>query len=416
MSVAPGGLPSQGGRIPDAGDRRADRPAGRGGLGRRRCGRCRGGVHHRASQASAPPALTWDRPPGCHDQRPTRSTARRPSSEARVAGWDRRTTPPVRPAAPRKPARAADREPGAGGPRPPPPGPRPRRTRRALQVSSGPACDRSPAQCSSRPRPLPVHPQGHPPWRDGAAGRILTRHDNRDPLPAQPAVPRRAHAAGSNAGQEAWLTTSPGLRRRSSANWVEFEDTSALGRFHRMVEIDTIDDANEPDTERNASRVRTEDVAKEANSLCRVQLGRAYFFSPAAHRDRRAAGGAEIAHPLDLAPGGPDPAPASYLNDRQGRGARQAAVPATNGEEPIGTHRHASDQKELQDSAEDPDPPWHLCTLRHRHFLAYRTADASRLVPNAHRVLLPFGRRAAARPHRPPRRSVIWKTPRDRRM
>ena len=58
----------------------------------------------------------------------------------------------------------------------------------------------------------------------------------------------------------------------------EFEDTSALGRFHRMVEIDTIDDANEPDTERHASRVRTEDVAKEANSLCRVQLGRAYFF------------------------------------------------------------------------------------------------------------------------------------------
>jgi hypothetical protein len=42
----------------------------------------------------------------------------------------------------------------------------------------------------------------------------------------------------------------PGLRRRSSSNWVEFEDTSALGRFHRMVEIDTIDDANEPDTER----------------------------------------------------------------------------------------------------------------------------------------------------------------------
>ena len=82
----------------------------------------------------------------------------------------------------------------------------------------------------------------------------------------------------------------PGLRRRSSSNGVEFEDTSALGRFHRIVEIDTIDDANEPDTERYASRKRTEDVAKEANSLCRVQLGRAYFFFPAAHRDSRAAG------------------------------------------------------------------------------------------------------------------------------
>jgi hypothetical protein len=150
---------------------------------------------------------------------------------------------------------------------------------------------------------------------------------------------------------------------------VEFEDTSALGRFHRMVEIDTIDDANEPDTERYASRVRTEDVAKEANSLCRVQLGRAYFFFPAAHGDGRAAGSAQIAHPLDLAPGGPDPTPASYLNDRQRRGARQAALPAANGDEPIGTHRYASDQKELQDWAEEPDPPWHMCTLGYRDLL-----------------------------------------------
>jgi hypothetical protein len=122
-----------------------------------------------------------------------------------------------------------------------------------------------------------------------------------------------------------------------SSHWVELEDTSALGRFHRMVEIDTIDDANEPDTERHGSGVRTEDVAKEANSLCRVQLGRAHFLFPAAHRDRRAAGSAQIAHPLDLAPGGPDPTPASYLNDRQRRGARQAALPAANGDEPIGT-------------------------------------------------------------------------------
>jgi hypothetical protein len=157
--------------------------------------------------------------------------------------------------------------------------------------------------------------------------------------------------------------------RRSSANWVEFEDTSALGSFHRMVEIDTIDDANEPDTERYASRVRTEDVAKEANSLCRVQLGRPYLVFPAAHRDSRAAGSAQIAHPLDLAPGGPDPTPASYLNDRQRRGARQAALPAANGDQPIGTHRYASDQKELQDWAEEPDPPWHMWTLRHRDFL-----------------------------------------------
>src|SRR5215216_1821010 len=121
----------------------------------------------------------------------------------------------------------------------------------------------------------------------------------------------------------------------SSSNWVEFEDTSTLGRFHRMVEIDTVGDANEPDTERYASRVRTEDVAEEANSLCRVQLGGGYFFLPAAYRDRRTAGSAQIAHPLDLAPGGPDPTPAFYLNDRQWRGAGQAALPAANGDEPV---------------------------------------------------------------------------------
>ena len=82
------------------------------------------------------------------------------------------------------------------------------------------------------------------------------------------------------------------LRQRTSSKWVEFEDRSTLGRFHRIVEIHTIGDANEPDTERYASRERTEDVAKEPNSLRRVQLGRTYFFFPAAHGDGRAAGGA----------------------------------------------------------------------------------------------------------------------------
>jgi hypothetical protein len=191
-------------------------------------------------------------------------------------------------------------------------------------------------------------------------------HDRQElclPLTVEPARPtvtnqtsRRLDAA----------LPGPGLRRRSSPNWVEFEDASALGGFHRIVEIDTIGDANEPDTERYASRVRTEDVAKEGNALCRVQLGRAHFFLPAARRDGRATGSAEIAHPLDLAPGSPDPTPAYYLDDRQRRGARQAALAATNGDEPIGTYRHAGDQKELQDSAEEPDPPWPTCRLRHR--------------------------------------------------
>ena len=91
---------------------------------------------------------------------------------------------------------------------------------------------------------------------------------------------------------------------------MEFEDRSTLGRFHWMVEIDLIHDANKGDTERYASRERTKDVAKEPNSLCRVELGRTYFFFPAAHGDGRAARSAQIAHPLDLAPGGPDPTPA----------------------------------------------------------------------------------------------------------
>jgi hypothetical protein len=59
---------------------------------------------------------------------------------------------------------------------------------------------------------------------------------------------------------------------------VEFEDTPTLGRFQRTVEIDPIDGANEPDTERYASRERAEDVAKELDSLCRAQLGRTSSF------------------------------------------------------------------------------------------------------------------------------------------
>jgi len=90
---------------------------------------------------------------------------------------------------------------------------------------------------------------------------------------------------------------------------VEFEDTSTPGRFQWMGEIDSIDDANEPDTERYATRERTKYVAKEPNSLGRVQLGRDYFLFPVAHRDGRAARSAKIAHPVDLAPGSPDPTP-----------------------------------------------------------------------------------------------------------
>jgi hypothetical protein len=142
-----------------------------------------------------------------------------------------------------------------------------------------------------------------------------------------------------------------------SSKWVKFEDTSALGSFHRMVEIDTIDDANEQDTERDASGERTKDVAEELDSLRRAQLGRSDLFLPSAHRNRGSARSSQVLHPMDLAPGRPDPPPARDIDDRDWRGARQAALPAANRDEPIEPERHAGDQKELQESAEEPDSP-----------------------------------------------------------
>ena len=78
-------------------------------------------------------------------------------------------------------------------------------------------------------------------------------------------------------------------RQRFSTKWVEFEDPSTLGRFRRTVEIDPVDGANEPGTERYASRQRAEDVAEELDPLRRIQLGRAYFIFPAARGDGRSA-------------------------------------------------------------------------------------------------------------------------------
>jgi hypothetical protein len=109
------------------------------------------------------------------------------------------------------------------------------------------------------------------------------------------------------------------------------------GDLHRIVEIDLIDDADEPDPQRYTSGERAKDVAKERDTLSRVQLGRSDFFGPAAHGDSRAAGSPQVAHPLNLAPGCPDPAPTCDLDDRQRRGARQAALPAANGDQRIGT-------------------------------------------------------------------------------
>jgi hypothetical protein len=66
---------------------------------------------------------------------------------------------------------------------------------------------------------------------------------------------------------------------------VELEDSPTLSRCAGIVQIDTIDEPNELDTEGFASRERSRHVAKESYSLCRVQFGRTYFFFAAAHRD-----------------------------------------------------------------------------------------------------------------------------------
>ncbi len=71
---------------------------------------------------------------------------------------------------------------------------------------------------------------------------------------------------------------------------MELEDTAIPGHFDRLIEIDTVGDANELEAERGASRETTEHVAKEHNSLHLIQLGRTHFFAAVAHRDRRALG------------------------------------------------------------------------------------------------------------------------------
>jgi hypothetical protein len=59
---------------------------------------------------------------------------------------------------------------------------------------------------------------------------------------------------------------------------VELEDAPTLGRFAGIIEIDRIDDQNELNSEGQASREATMEVAKEPDSLGRVQLGRTDFY------------------------------------------------------------------------------------------------------------------------------------------
>jgi len=160
--------------------------------------------------------------------------------------------------------------------------------------------------------------------------------------------------------------------------WAEFEDTSTLCSLYRMVKIDSVDNANEPDSERKASRERTKDVTKKPNSLRWVQLRCSHFFLPVVHGDGRPSSSAQIANPVNVAPGGPDPTPAQDLDDRQRRGAGQAALPAADGNKPIEAQRNASSQKELEDCAEDPNPPWHPSGAHNSiaHFITHPCLDS----------------------------------------
>jgi hypothetical protein len=77
-------------------------------------------------------------------------------------------------------------------------------------------------------------------------------------------------------------------------------------------------------------------------------------------------GRAQVAHPLDLAPRRPDPAPAVDVDDRQGRGPRLAGLPAGNSEQAVEGHRDASRQERLRDRVEHVDAARRAQGLGHR--------------------------------------------------
>src|SRR4029450_10345907 len=89
----------------------------------------------------------------------------------------------------------------------------------------------------------------------------------------------------------------------------ELEHPSALGRLLRMVQVDLVDEADEPVAERDPAGPGSQHVAEELDALRRVQLSRAKLLAPISHRDRRTARGTQVADPVHLAPRSPDPAP-----------------------------------------------------------------------------------------------------------
>src|SRR5436190_24005127 len=155
-----------------------------------------------------------------------------------------------------------------------------------------------------------------------------------------------------------WATSSAwavaGLRI-ASVHRVELENAAIRGHLIRMVQVDPVDETDEEEAEREAARIRCEDVAEEVDSLRRVELGRRDLFPVPTLDDRRAAGGAKVAHPVDLAPGSPDEAPPIDSEDRDRRRAKQAALPAANDDEPVRAQRHAMFQEKPEDRPEELD-------------------------------------------------------------
>jgi len=65
---------------------------------------------------------------------------------------------------------------------------------------------------------------------------------------------------------------------------LELEHTPTLGRCDWITEIDSIDDAKEPQADGHAAHERSQQVAEEPNSLCRIQLGRGELSAPSAEQ------------------------------------------------------------------------------------------------------------------------------------
>src|SRR5262245_22408415 len=74
-------------------------------------------------------------------------------------------------------------------------------------------------------------------------------------------------------------------RARCASTRVKFEHWSALGRFHRVVDVDLIDGANNPRADPRLSRNRGEDVTDKRGRLWRRQLDRRHLLSLASEAD-----------------------------------------------------------------------------------------------------------------------------------